>query len=136
MKRIILQRSVMHTVLLGVAFLLASNVFGQKKSNTIYAFTIGTCFNDSVNYISSIQPLTEGISDNKTKFLNDRQTYSNRMKTYLDQKTGKTYTCAVFFNKNRNKLEKTYLKLRRNASKDAHIRLIEIPVSEFRLSEQ
>ncbi len=134
MKCFISQRSVIFTTLLSVAFLMTCNAFGQKKSNTIYAFTYGTCFNDSVNYVSSIQPLQEGSIDKNTKFLEDRQTYSNRMKTFLDQKTGKVYTCAVFFNKNRSKLEKTYLKLRRNASKDAHVRLIEIPISEFRLS--
>lgn len=134
MKRFISQRSVMFTALFSVAFLMTCNAFGQKKSNTIYAFTYGTCFNDSVNYVSAIQPLQEGCIDKKTKFLDDRQAYSNKMKAYLDQKTGKTYTCAIFFNKNRYKLEKAYLKLRRNASKDAHVRLIEIPISEFRLS--
>lgn len=105
-----------------------------KDDDKVYAFSYGTCFNDSTVFISAVEVLEGAVVDSKTKFLVDRSRYSNRMKAYLDTHYDGAHTCAVFFDKKRDSLEKLYAKLRRTIKKDTHTTLVEIPVTEFKLS--
>ena len=107
----------------------------NKKSVTIYAFAYGMCFNDSVTYLSSVATLNNAEVDNKTNFLTNRSTYSSLFKTYLDSKDGKAHTTAVLFNKNRDKLEKTYLKIKRNVQKNKSGKLVEVSPMDFKLAD-
>lgn len=105
-----------------------------KKTRQVYAFAFGTCLNDSVVYLSAIETLPDAELDRKTQFLNNRSTYSNRLKFYLDGKYNRTHTCAVFFGEKKDALEKTYVQLRRNYNKDKHAVLVEIPLTDFKIS--
>lgn len=113
-----------------VAQLHASN----EKQTTLYVFAYGTCFNDSVAYISSVARLSQASVDGKTKFLNNRSLYVSAFKNYLEKKYNRIYTCALFFSVKRDKLEKKYLKVKRIAQKEKTTRLIEVPLTEFNLS--
>lgn len=109
---------------------------GNKKGKTVYAFAYGTCFNDSIIYLSTIEELNDTNIDPKTKFLVDRKFYANNFKLFLDSQHIGTHTCSIFFNKNKEKLEKTYIKIRRNTNKDRHNTIVEIPLSTFSLSKK
>ena len=65
----------------------------SKDDKAVYAFIYGTCFNDSIVYISSIERLSNTAIDKKTNFLNDRSNYTNAFKNYLDNKYQEPHTC-------------------------------------------
>lgn len=118
-----------------VALLLAvMPVAARGKQQTVYMFAYGSCLTDSVAYLSAVELVKDASIDSKSNFLNDRLAYSNAFKHYLDAKFGGTHMAALFFNVKRDKLEKTFLKIRRNVQKDKQLRLVEIPISDFRLS--
>lgn len=106
-----------------------------KKDKTIYAFAYGTCFNDSTVYLSSIDRLTNAEIDSKTNFLTNRDNLANTLKTYLDNKYKEPHTCTLFYATKRDALEKKYVKIRHNTAKDKHLRLVEIPVTDFKLAQ-
>lgn len=92
--------------------LIAGNAQAKSKEKQVYAFAFGTCFNDSVVYLSAISPVPDGVIESKTKFLNNRSAYSNQFKFFLDSKNGHPHTCAVFFSTKKEKLQKKYAKIR------------------------
>ncbi len=111
------------------------NVQAKSKDNkAVYAFVYGTCFNDSIVYISSIERLSNTAIDKKTNFLNDRSNYTNAFKSYLDNKYQEPHTCAIFYATKRDNIEKKYVKIRHNVTKDKHCRLVEIPATDFKIS--
>lgn len=105
-----------------------------QKTKTIYAFTYGTCFNDSVTYLSGVQVVTDAQLEKKTAFLNNRMQYSNQLKHYLDSKYGGSHTCAILFGTKKEKLEKKYAKIRRSVQKTSIGKLVELPINEFQLT--
>lgn len=124
------------SAILIILFTFCTNMqAGNRRSETVYAFAYGTCFNNSVIYLSTVEKLDSANIDPKTKFLTDRKFYANNFKYFLDNQYKGIHTCAIFFNKNKEKLEKTYIKLRRNTNKDKHSTLVEIPLSTFSLSK-
>ncbi len=106
----------------------------SKNDKSVFAFVYGTCFNDSIVYISSIERLPNTAIDKKTNFLNERSSYANAFKAYLDNKYQEPHTCAVFYATKRDNIEKKYVKIRHNATKDKHCRLVEIPTTDFKIS--
>lgn len=113
----------------------ATSVMAQAtKQKTIYAFAYGTNLKDSTAYVSAVATLSSVEVENKTNFLSARSEYSKQLKHYLEQKYGGLFTCAVVFGEKKDKVEKRYMKIRKNAtSKKSTIRLIEIPRDEFSL---
>lgn len=124
--------------IIALLFVCIASVQAKDKSDkTIYAFAYGTCFNDSVVYVSAISELPEAVINSKTKFLENRQIYSNQFKQYLDAlNQGHAHTCAVFFDKKKDTLMKTLAKLRRNTarSKKTVTKLVEIAEADFKFS--
>lgn len=116
-----------------VALCATLQVAARDRQQPIYMFAYGTNFNDSTVYLSAVEVVKGATLEAKTNFLNGRLTYSNAFKQYLDVKYNGVHTAAVFFNVKRDKLEKIYLKIRRNAQKSKAVRLVEIPVADFRL---
>ena len=95
-------------------------------------FAYGTSFNDSTIYLSTVEVVKNATLEQKTNFLINRLSYSNAFKQFLDVKYSGIHTTAVFFNVKREKLEKMYLKIRRNTQKSRTMRLVEVPASDFR----
>ena len=104
----------------------------RQQSIYIYMFAYGTSFNDSTIYLSTVEVVKNATLEQKTNFLNNRLSYSNAFKQFLDVKYSGIHTTAVFFNVKREKLEKMYLKIRRNTQKGRTMRLVEVPASDFR----
>lgn len=110
----------------------ALQVSARDRQQSIYMFAYGTSFNDSTIYLSTVEVVKNATLEQKTNFLNNRLSYSNAFKQFLDVKYSGIHTTAVFFNVKREKLEKMYLKIRRNTQKSKAMRLVEVPVSDFR----
>lgn len=115
-----------------VALCAALQVSARDRQQSIYMFAYGTSFNDSTIYLSTVEVVKNATIEQKTNFLNNRLSYSNAFKQFLDVKYSGIHTTAVFFNVKREKLEKMYLKIRRNTQKSRTMRLVEVPVSDFR----
>lgn len=115
-----------------VALCAALHVSARDRQQSIYMFAYGTSFNDSTIYLSTVEVVKNATLEQKTNFLNNRLSYSNAFKQFLDVKYSGIHTTAVFFNVKREKLEKMYLKIRRNTQKSRAMRLVEVPASDFR----
>lgn len=115
-----------------VALCAALQVLARDRQQSIYMFAYGTSFNDSTIYLSTVEVVKNATLEQKTNFLNNRLSYSNAFKQFLDVKYNGIHTTAVFFNVKREKLEKMYLKIRRNTQKSRTMRLVEVPASDFR----
>lgn len=115
-----------------VALCAALQVSARDRQQSIYMFAYGTSFNDSTIYLSTVEVVKKATLEQKTNFLNNRLSYSNAFKQFLDVKYSGIHTTAVFFNVKREKLEKMYLKIRRNTQKSRTMRLVEVPASDFR----
>lgn len=115
-----------------VALCAALQVSARDRQQSIYMFAYGTSFNDSTIYLSTVEVVKNATLEQKTNFLNNRLSYSNAFKHFLDVKYSGIHTTAVFFNVKREKLEKMYLKIRRNTQKSRTMRLVEVPASDFR----
>lgn len=115
-----------------VALCAALQVSARDRQQSIYMFAYGTSFNDSTIYLSTVEVVKNATLEQKTNFLNNRLSYSNAFKQFLDVKYSGIHTTAVFFNVKREKLEKMYLKIRRNTQKSKAMRLVKVPVSDFR----
>lgn len=115
-----------------VALCAALQVSARDRQQSIYMFAYGTSFNDSTIYLSTVEVVKNTTLEQKTNFLNNRLSYSNAFKQFLDVKYSGIHTTAVFFNVKREKLEKMYLKIRRNTQKSRTMRLVEVPASDFR----
>ena len=115
-----------------VALCATLQVSARDRHQSIYMFAYGTSFNDSTTYLSTVEVVKDATLEQKTNFLNNRLSYSNAFKQFLDVKYRGIHTTAVFFNVKREKLEKMYLKIRRNTQKSRTMRLVEVPASDFR----
>lgn len=115
-----------------VALCAALQVSARDRQQSIYMFAYGTSFNDSTIYLSTVEVVKNATLEQKTNFLNNRLSYSNAFKQFLDVKYSGIHTTAVFFNVKREKLEKMYLKIRRNTQKSRTMRLVEVTASDFR----
>lgn len=120
------------TIILAVVFSTTMQAKG-KSEKAVYAFTYGTCFNDSTVYLSTIERIQDASIDSKTNFLVDRNSYANALKKYLDKKYKKPHTCTIFYASKRDKVEKKYVKIRHHVNKDKNTKLVEIPVTDFKL---
>lgn len=124
-------RSSIRIVLVTIFALLATGLQAKDGKERIYAFAVGTSFNDSTAYISSIMEIPDATTEKKTHFLSNRQEYSRQFKSFLDGCYRKPHTCAVFFSTKKSALEKKYLKLRNRYRNLKEYRLTELPAGDF-----
>ena len=127
-----MKRPLMRILFALVALCAALQVSARDRQQSIYMFAYGTSFNDSTIYLSTVEVVKNATLEQKTNFLNNRLSYSNAFKQFLDVKYSGIHTTAVFFDVKREKLEKMYLKIRRNTQKSRTMRLVEVPASDFR----
>lgn len=118
-----------------LALLMGSinHCFSQENNEVdpVYAFGFSTSFNDTVVYLTTIQLLPDACIQKGTNFLIERDKYSEQFKKHLESKNFGHETSAVFYNKSKKELEKTYIKVRRHQQKKKGIKFIEIPLSDF-----
>lgn len=120
-------------LLLLVAFAVCGNMNAKgKHDKTIYAIAFGTSFNDSTVYLTNVLPLTDGTINAKSKFLDNRAEYTNQFKQYLDSIYPTHHTCAIFYDKNKKRLDKHLIKLRRRYQKEKQAKLTIIPTDAFK----
>jgi len=80
----------------------------------MYMFGFAASFNDSIVHFTEIQAVDSVWIDAKTKFMAGRENYSYQLRDYLSEKAQMPHrTCVVFYNQDRQKLEKEYLKMKR-----------------------
>ncbi len=95
---------------------LSYQAFAKKKeaASTIYIFGFAASFTDTIVHFTPIQQLDSVAFLPKYGFLRDRNEYSYQLRNYLDQKQQMpNRTCVVFYNSNKEKLEKKYAKMKK-----------------------
>lgn len=110
----------------------------QDKEQTVYIFGISTAFGDSLVYITDVQELKGTGLVSKHGFLEARSIYSYQLKQYLENGANlPNRTCAVFFSKKNNKMDKKYAKLkeRYQTMKGMALRPIELVDFSFKKYE-
>ena len=79
----------------------------------MYMFGIAASFNDSIVYFTNVQEVDNAWIESKNKFLLDRDHFSFQLKEFLARKKqAPQRTCIVYYNTNRTKLEKKFIKIR------------------------
>jgi len=99
-----------------MAVMLGVSMTAEAKKTMVpkmYMFGIAASFNDSIVYFTNVQEVSNAWIESKNNFLLDRQVYSNQLREYLTNKQQMPHrTCIVYYNKNRAKLEKKFVKVR------------------------
>ncbi len=86
----------------------------EKPAPVVYAFGHATQFTDTVITMTAIQVLPGAELENKSKFLKYRAYYAEQLQAHLATEK-EVPTCCIFFDTNKTKLEKKFVKLRRKA---------------------
>lgn len=129
-------------LLVSIAALCATSAEAKlKKTNsnepvptTIYAFGVSQNLSDSTVYLTAIASIN-GAMLMPNHFLQNRQYYSEQMKKYVEETFGTDHqTVAFFFDVNRKKMEKKYLKVQKKAQKNTlhAVTIKTIPAEAFR----
>lgn len=99
-----------------IAALLVLGTAAEAKRISIpkvYAFGVAASFTDSIVYFTDVQELSNAWVDSKSRFLQNRDTYSYQLRDYLAFKQQLPHrTCIVFYNENHDKLMKKYQKIK------------------------
>lgn len=111
----------------------------KPKSNEpvptlIYAFGVSQNLSDSTVYLTSIAAVN-GAMLMPYHTLQYRQYYSEQLKKYVEETYGTDHqTVAFFFDVNRKKMEKQYLKVQKKAQKNTlhNVTIKTIPAEAFR----
>ena len=88
----------------------------KKLENTKKAYLFGFVanFTDSVVYFTDIQEIENVTIQKKSKFLKDRDSYSDQLRYYFTDKLNMPHrTCIVSFGLTRKEAEKKYVKMRK-----------------------
>lgn len=116
---------------LGMAVLVAAfcftTVVSAKRTavDKVYMFGFAASFNDSTVYFTDVQAVDSAWMDTKTKFLLGRENYSYQLRNYLtDNLNEKNRTCIVMFGLKKEKVEKKYLKLKKQYTVKANNKFI------------
>lgn len=107
----------------------------QAKST--YAFGFAASFTDSVVHFTEIQQIDSAWFDSKSKFILSRDNYSYQLRDYLSTQLNLPHrTCIFIYGDDRKKLEKKYLKMKRqyatSAKNSFDIRVIPTTSFQFR----
>ena len=103
-----------------------------RKPKTIYAFGFAASFRDTLTYITDIQVLDSAELESNSGFLHMRDLYSYQLKNYLELDLEKpNYTCMVFFNKKKKKLQKQYNKLKQEYSRSGNLNMLDSVAFHF-----
>jgi hypothetical protein len=80
----------------------------------MYMFGFAASFNDSIVHMTDIQLLDSVWVDQKSRLLAGRENYSYQLRDFLAQQRQLPHrTCVVYYSRDRKKIEKDYLKMKR-----------------------
>lgn len=86
----------------------------KPETTKAYLFGFSANFTDSVVYFTDIQEVENVYIQKKTKFLKDRESYSDQLRYYFADKLNMPHrTCIVSFALTRKEAEKKYVKMRK-----------------------
>lgn len=88
----------------------------EKKTTTLYMYGVSLSFNDSLVYVTDVQPVENACVTGKYVLYGARE-YADQMTAYFEKKELGRRTNAVFYKKTRDKAEKSYMKLRKRYAK-------------------
>ncbi len=105
----------------------------KVKKTPIYIFGYAASYVDSLAYLTDIQRIDTAYIETKGGFLQGRNQYSNQLKQYVEEISGKkNISSAVFFSEKKKQLEKTMQKVQNLCRKDTVLRYAVLPPSAFR----
>lgn len=91
----------------------------KGDNDGVYVMGASISFSDSTVYFSEVQWIDSVALEKRTKFLPQRQHYSNEMQEYMLVQEGKTRcACIVLFAKSENKIRKKEQNLKRHLQKN------------------
>lgn len=105
-----------HILLMVVVTLGVCTTTEAKKVQIpkMYMFGMAASFNDTIVHFTSVQELDSAWVEKKHRVLQARQLYSYQLRDYLaTAKQMPRRTCIVFAHKDKKKVEKKYLKMRK-----------------------
>lgn len=107
---------------------------GQKD---LYMIGVAVSHLDSAVFITDMH-LVKGLTvERKTRFLMDRQLYSQQFKQYLESTyKGGPYIPAVYFHSSRKKMERRYLSLHKSYVKGSELHMFLVDQSQFRFKPE
>lgn len=79
----------------------------------MYIYGMAASFNDSIVYFTNVQELNNVWVEKGHKELDVRHLYSQQLRNYLMTQGQTNRTCIVVAHKNRSKLEKKFLKMKK-----------------------
>lgn len=119
---------------IGLATMLLTATPAQARDkNTpkrVYAFGYAETLNDTVIYITPIQELEGAELDNKG-FIHFRESYDVQLQQYLQGVQNGHTMCITIYGTSRSKLEKKYVRLRRDLNHRKHVRFVELTPNDF-----
>jgi len=93
---------------------LPADAAKKPETTKAYLFGFAANFTDSVVYFTDIQEIDSVTILKKTKFLKDRDSYSDQLRYYFSDKLKMPHrTCIVSYALTRKKAEKKYVKMRK-----------------------
>lgn len=106
-------------MILLVAFAICTVAQAQEaQRQRVYIFGFAASLGDSLAFQTDIQALDSAYLY-KNGFLADRAQYSSQLQEAVKQLSGReNMICAVYFDKNKAKLEKKFMKLKRRYARD------------------
>lgn len=105
-----------------------------KKMPKVYAFGFAASFNDSTVHFTPIQEIKDVEVDEKTKFVSNRNEYSQQLKDYFNQQGMTNRTCIIVASAEKKKVEKKYAKMRQKYQKDGGFDIRDITSDSFKFS--
>lgn len=117
---------------LASVFLTTMPAQAQDKNTPkrVYAFGYAETLNDTVIYITQIQELEGAELDNKG-FIHFRESYDAQLQHYLMSVQNSHTMCITIYGTSRSKLEKKFIRLRRDLNHRKQVRLVELPSNQF-----
>lgn len=85
----------------------------KRPVPSIYMFGFSASFSDSTIYFTDIQVVDSVWIDDKTKFLEHRNLYSQQLRDYLAASMQPNRVCVVMYALTKKEAEKQYLKMKR-----------------------
>lgn len=117
-------KSLRHLTLIAVLFLAVSAYVRVSAKNYVvpktYMFGFVASFNDSIVYFTDIQEVDSVWLTTKKAMLAGRSSYSNQLRDHFNNKLNMpNRTCIVVSDVKRKNVEKKYLKMKKQYTKDA-----------------
>ena len=104
----------------------------EHIKSTVYIFGCSNEFGDSTYIFTGISTISNADLLKKEKFLSYRDSYSEQMKSYLENSLGlKHQTVSVFFSTDEKKLQKKYDKMKKKYLTMDAVKMVNIKPEDF-----